>query len=161
MSQNDDNRQDRNSAPESLGQVLSSLQNILEHKRFPFSNEQDKSSQTLEPVTEPFSDQLGELEDDPLSLDADNIPVLQPEETASDDIDIPVLNDIIFKGLEDDPSQSGEIESQLKQLRSELDAIVGDIMDEARQQFESGEPALATENSMQRFLRELSQKTPD
>lgn len=161
MSLNDDNRQDRNSAPKSLGQVLSSLQNILEHKRFPFSNEQDKSSPTLEPVTEPFSDQLGELEDDPLSLDADNIPVLQPEETASDDIDIPVLNDIIFKGLEDDPSQSGEIESQLKQLRSELDAIVGDIMDEARQQFESGEPALATENSMQRFLRELSQKTPD
>lgn len=76
-------------------------------------------------------------------------------------MDIPVLDDIIFKGLSEDPEQNGEIESQLKQLRNELDAIVGDIMDEARQQFESGEPPSATENSMQRFLRELSQKTPD
>ena len=157
MSQNDDNRQDRNSAPKSLGQVLNSLQNILEHKRFPFSNEQDKNSPIIEPVIEPFSEQAGELYDDPLILDDDNIPVLQPEDAPNDDIHIPVLNDIIFKGLEADPGQTGEIESQLKQLRAELDAIVGDIMDEARQQFESDLP-LAEENSLQRFLRELGQR---
>ena len=160
MSLNDDNRQDRNSAPRSLGQVLSSLQNILEHKRFPFSNEQDKSSPILEPVIEPFSEQAGELYDDPLTLDDGNIPLLQPEDTPNDDIHIPVLDDIIFKGLEDDPGKSGEIESQLKQLRAELDAIVGDIMDEARQQFESDQP-LAEENSLQRFLRELGQHRTD
>lgn len=152
MSLNDDNQQDRNSAPESLGQVLNSLQNILEHKRLLFSGEQDGNSPDVEPVTESFSAQT-----DPLPLEDSNIPLLTPEDTADAEIDIPVLDDIIFKGLEDDPAQSSEIESQLKQLRAELDAIVGDIMDEARQQFESDQPQ-AEENSLQRFLRELGQR---
>ena len=156
----DDNNHDRNSAPESLGQVLNSLQNILEHKHFPFSNEQDKTNPAIEPSTESLSEPLDEIEDESFSFDAD-IPTLQPEKKTSDEIDIPVLDDIIFKGLSEHPEKNGEIESQLKQLRSELDNIVADIMDEARQQFESGESVPAAENSMQRFLRELSQKSPD
>ena len=158
----DDNHHDRNSAPESLGQVLSSLQNILEHKHFPFSNQQDKTHPVVEPITESLSEPVEEIDDVLLSFDADiDIPTLQLEEADSDEIDIPVLDDIIFKGLSEHPEKNGEIESQLEQLRSELDNIVGDIMDEARQQFESGESVPTTENSMQRFLRELSHKTPD
>jgi hypothetical protein len=159
--QNDDNRQGRNSAPESLEQVLSSLQNILEHKRFAFSSEQDKTSHDLEPVPEPFSEQTAELYDDPLDLDDDNIPLLQPEAAVNDDMHIPVLDDIIYKGPPDDDSSRGnQVESQLKQLRSELDAIVDDLMDEARQQFESGDMPPA-ENSLQRFLRKLGQHRLD
>jgi hypothetical protein len=156
---NDDNRQDRHSAPESLEQVLSSLQNMLEQKRFPFSSEQDKTNPVLEPVPEPFSEQPAELYDDPLFLDDDSIPLLQPEDAVNDDMHIPVLDDIIFKGLANDAGQGSDIELQLKQLRSELDAIVDDIMDEARQQFESGDSPPA-ENSLQRFLRELGQRSP-
>ena len=155
------NKQERNSAPESLGQVLNSLQTILEQKHFPFSNEQDLSL----PIVDGSEDN-NELEEESLSLNADNIPVLETEERlseekftiSSDDMDIPVLDDIIFKGLSDSPEQNNEIESQLKQLRHELDGIVGNIMDEARQKIESGEELVSTENTMQRFLRELSQK---
>ena len=157
----DNKRHKRSSAPKSLGQVLSSLQNILEHRHFPFSGKKDTPSPDIEPINESLSAQFDKLENAPLGLDTDDIPLLQSEETPRDDIDIPVLDDIIFKGLSEDAEKSGEIESQLKQLRSELDVIVSDIMDDARQQFESDEPASATENSMQRFLRELSQKTPD
>lgn len=153
MSLNDDNPRNKNSAPESLGQVLNSLQNIIEHKRFPFSDEQDKSRPILDKLVEPFSEQAGELYDDPLYPDDGNISSAQ-----DDDIDIPVLDDIIFKGLENDLSQSAEIESQLKQLRAELDAIVGDIMNDARQQFESGDSLSPAENNLQRFLRELDQR---
>jgi hypothetical protein len=164
MSQQDDSRNDdrqgRNSAPESLEQVLSSLQNILEHKRFPFSSEQDETVPALEPVPEPFSEQAAELYDDPLDLDDDNIPLLQPEDVIKDDVHIPVLDDIIYKGQPNDSSQGNEVESQLKQLRSELEAIVDDLMDEARQQFESGD-TLPTENSLQRFLHKLGQRGLD
>jgi hypothetical protein len=157
---NDDNRQGRNSAPESLEQVLSSLQNILEHRRFPFSSEQDKTSPALEPVPEPFSEQAAELYDDPLDLDDNNIPLLQPEDAINDDLHIPVLDDIIFKGEADDSSRGHEVESQLRQLRSDLEALVEDIMDEARQQFESGDTQPA-ENSLQSFLRKLGQHPID
>lgn len=157
---NDDKRQSRNSAPESLEQVLSSLQNILEHKRFPFSSEQDKTNPVSEPVPEPFAEQAAELYDDPLSLDDDNIPLLRPEDAVNDDVHIPVLDDIVFKGQSADSSRDNEVESQLKQLRSELDAIVDDLMDEARQQFESGDIPPA-ENSLQRFLRKLGQHSLD
>ena len=163
MSMQDDNlnnKDERNSAPESLGQVLNSLQSILDQKHFPFSSEQDLSL----PIVDASED--NKCEEELFSFDADNVPVLETEERlseenftiSSDDMDIPVLDDIIFKGLSDSPEQNNEIESQLTQLRHELDGIVGNIMDEARQKFESGEELVSTENSMQRFLRELSQK---
>lgn len=163
MSMDDNNQHDRHSAPESLGQVLNSLQSLLEHKQFPFTGTPDKTIEISEAAIEPFSNQPGELYDDPLSPDdGDDIPLLHTEESNPAELQIPVLDDIIFKGL-DEPAhftgQGDEIENQLKQLRDELEAIVGDIVDEARQQLESGEPA-PVENSLQRFLRKLAQQTP-
>ena len=160
MSIQDDNQHNKSSAPESLGQVLNSLQNILEHKHFPFAHDTDEPSSTPEQATESLSKTFDDSETELLALDTD-IPVLQTSEITSDEIDIPVLDDIVFKGLSEHPENNREIESQLEQLRNELDNIVGDIMDEARQQFESGESVSTTENNMQRFLRELSHKTAD
>jgi len=160
MSIQDDNQHNKSSAPESLGQVLNSLQNILEHKHFPFSHGTDKPAPTPEQTTESLSEPLDDVETELFTLDTD-IPILPTTEITYDEIDIPVLDDIVFKGLSEHPEKNGEIESQLEQLRSELDNIVGDIMDEARQRFESGESTFPEENSMQRFLRELSNKTAD
>lgn len=156
----DNNQPLHHSAPESLGQVLNSLQHLLEHKRFLPPNEADGVRFIPEPVVEAFSEQAAELYDDPLYPDDGDIPLLTAEEEINDDIHIPVLNDIVFKGLADDPGQSAEIESQLTQLRHELDMIVSDIMGEARQQLESGN-SLPVENSLQRFLRGLGQEQPD
>lgn len=156
----DNNRPVHHSAPESLGQVLNSLQHILEHKRFLPAGEADATGPVSEPVVETFSGQPAELYDDPLYPDNGDIPLLTSEEVVDDDIHIPVLNDIIFKGLADAPGQGPEIEAQLTQLRQELEAIVSDIMGEARQQLESGN-SVPAENSLQHFLRELGQQRPD
>lgn len=156
----DNNRSVHHSAPESLGQVLNSLQHILEQKRFLPTNEADAARPIPEPVSETFSGQAAKLYDDPLYPDNGDIPLLTQEEDINDDIHIPVLNDIVFKGLAEVPGQSAEIEAQLKQLRQELDTIVSDIMGEARQQLESS-GSIASENSLQRFLRELGQKNTD
>ncbi|MDT8403631.1 hypothetical protein [Sulfuriflexus sp.] len=161
MSLQDDNPQGHNSPPESLEQVLSSLQNILEHKRFPFAEEGSNHGPAAEALPEPFSEQPAELYDDPLYLDEDSSPPLPAEDTVEDEMQIPVLDDVIFRDLPAAASQGNEIEALLLQLRSELDVIVDDIVDEARQQFESGDSPVPAENSLQRFLRELGQRNPD
>lgn len=160
MSTQDDKQPNRNSAPEALEQVLSSLQNMLEKKHFPFQDTPDSAELLSEPVPEPFSEQPGELYDDPLNTDDIEPPLLHAEAAPADDMDIPILDDIVFKGLDEDAGRASMVEFQLTQLRKELEMIVDDIVDEARQQIESGEQP-AGENSLQRFLRELSQQNPD
>ncbi|WP_126454014.1 hypothetical protein [Sulfuriflexus mobilis] len=146
---------------ESLEQVLNSLQHLLEQNHFAAPAEKPDDDTSLTQAVEPFADLPAEQYDDPLYPDNGEAPSpLQAEVDNSDDIDIPILDDIIFNGLADDPRLRGEAEPLLKQLRDELNGIVDGIMAEARQQLESGQP-LPEENSLQRFLRELRQKNPD
>lgn len=137
-------------APDSLENVLNSLQNVLEHHRYhsqPVSNQANY---------EPFSNQPAEQYDDPLVLDE---PEVLTSVTEMRQQHIPVLNDVIET---DEKSTSPDIEKTLNELRIELSGILADIMIDARQHLEQCDASSqdVMETSMKRFLHDIIDRLP-
>jgi len=138
-------------APNSLENVLTSLQDVLEHNRH------YSQSTASQPDYEPFSNQQAEQHDDPLVLDepaSNNITEILQQH-------IPVLNDIISTP-NTLPLAEADIEKTLNTLRTELNGIVADVMLDARdhlekQYFSSQE---VMETSLKQFMQELMNRLP-
>jgi len=140
-------------APNSLENVLNSLQSVLKHNR-------DHAQQDLSQSNyEPYSNQPAEQYDDPLILDeplTDNVPEMLQQH-------IPVLNDVIERDtISPAPAAVGNIDDTLNELRTELNGMVANIMIDARHHLEQTDISSqeVIETSLKDFLRELSDSLP-
>jgi len=139
-------------APDSLENVLNSLQSVLEHNRHYAQQLTNQSSY------EPFSNQPAEQYDDPLVLD-------EPPAKASQVLQqhIPVLHDVIdTNATPSQPPSPPDIEKTLNELRVELSGLVADIMIDARQHLEQLDVSSqeVMETSMKRFLHDIIDRLP-
>jgi len=139
-------------APDSLENVLNSLQNVLEHNRY------HSQQITNQPNYEPYSNQPAEQYDDPLVLD-------EPAASVTEALQqhIPVLHDVIE--TDDTPPTHlapADIEKSLNTLRTELNGLVADIMIDARQHLEQLDATSqeVMDASTKRFLRDIIERLP-
>jgi len=140
------------SGSESLEHVLDSLNSILDHKQIGASNP-PSDSETVDTVT------MRHPNHRPTELiNQDVIP------DDLDDIDIPVLSDIIKLGETLKPeTESPEIQAIINALQQELHGIVDDILIDARKYLlraSSSEQGISLEDGMKRFLHELIKRLP-
>jgi len=138
-------------APSSLENVLTSLQDVLEHNRY------YSQSTASQPDYEPFSNQQAEQHDDPLVLDepaGNNITEILQQH-------IPVLKDIISTA-DTQPLAEADIEKTLDALRTELNGIVADVMLDAREHLEKQDFSSqeVMETGLKQFIQELIDRLP-
>ena len=127
-------------APESLDNVLNSLETLLGHHR-------QARQQRLH---EPYSNQPAEQYDDPLILEESPASVVREVMPQK----IPVLKDVVRTAPSTDKI--------LNELRLLLSDIVDDIMLDARDhlQDQHGNSQQVMETSLKQFLHELTERLP-
>ncbi len=136
--------------PQSLEGVINSLETLLEHRGHDVPDSVQES-------LESFADSMGEQYDDPLVAETE--PVL--EDTSAD---IPVLSDVVSLGnvasAKNSDAHSAELDTLLDALRNELDILVEDILDEARDRFSamldnaSAKNSISLKDNLNDFMRD-------
>lgn len=111
--------------PGSLDGVLNSLETLLEHRSHTVP-------ESVQEAMESFADSMGEQYDDPLVPDLNSTQSREPTE-----VEIPVLHDIVQAGdaIPAKPGNEDDLDALLETLRKELDHLVDDIIDDARDHF--------------------------
>ena len=138
--------------PHSLDGVLNSLKTLLEHRNH-------EVPESVQEAMESFADTIGEQYDDPLVPDLGNEVTVQPTL-----IDIPVLNDIVSHGdavpVASKADPEADLDTLLDSLRAELDNLVEEILDDARDRFSqvlesaSSKNTISLKDNLNDFMRE-------
>lgn len=138
--------------PQSLDGVLNSLETLLEHRNHEVPD-------SVQEAMESFADTIGEQYDDPL------VPEINTQVTLEQTlVDIPVLKDIISHGdavpIKTETDTNADLDVLLDALRAELDDLVGDILDDARDRFTkvldnaSSKNSISLKDNLNDFMRE-------
>lgn len=140
-------------APDSLDNVLDSLQMLLHHQQQPQHILYDPHAPHYA-LQEPFSHQHAEQYDDPLVLDD----TVRPRS-------IPVLRNVIRHKPLDDTEQAhrhSDMDITLKKLHAELTELVSDIMTDAREHLQGQDldNQDIMETSLKHFLHDLTARLP-
>jgi len=143
-------------APDSLENILSTLETLIDHNHQPHH---DLSNSPYQTIYEPFSNQPAEQYDDPLFL----------EEIAPSPVSIvvvkksiPVLRNVVHAPAISNTVSNLNVEKTLNELRAELNEIVSDIMLDARDHLEQqdADSQEIMKTSLKQFLHDLTTRLP-
>ena len=147
-------------APESLENVLNSLETLLDHNRQVPQHALFNNRAPRYAVHEPFSNQPAEQYDDPLVLEE-----IAPSPVQEVIRNIPILKNVVhpIRNIQSAvPGSDVDMEETLNKLKAELSEIVADIMIDAREhlQEQDSDSQEVMETSLKRFLHDLTTRLP-